>query len=68
MIFTLVTGPRRSLSITLCDTRVYEPQITPEPLTQKYRLHAVLSDLEEKNAQPLNPKGLFQPQQSGKAL
>ena len=25
--FTLVTGPRRSLSIKLSDTRVYEPQI-----------------------------------------
>jgi hypothetical protein len=25
--FTLVTGPRRSLSLTLNDTRVYEPQI-----------------------------------------
>jgi len=25
--FTLVTGPRRSLSLTLSDTRVYEPQI-----------------------------------------
>ena len=23
--FTLVTGPRRSLSLTLSDTRVYEP-------------------------------------------
>jgi len=26
-IFTLVTGPRRSLSLELSDTRVYEPQI-----------------------------------------
>ena len=26
-IFTLVTGPRRSLSLKLSDTRVYEPQI-----------------------------------------
>ena len=25
--FTLVTGPRRSLSLKLIDTRVYEPQI-----------------------------------------
>ena len=25
--FTLVTGPRRSLSLKLRDTRVYEPQI-----------------------------------------
>ena len=25
--FTLVTGPRRSLSLELSDTRVYEPQI-----------------------------------------
>jgi len=25
--FTLVTGPRRSLRLTLSDTRVYEPQI-----------------------------------------
>ena len=25
--FTLVTGPRRSLSLRLSDTRVYEPQI-----------------------------------------
>jgi len=25
--FTLVTGPRRSLSLELRDTRVYEPQI-----------------------------------------
>ena len=25
--FTLVTGPRRSLSLKLSDTRVYEPQI-----------------------------------------
>jgi len=24
--FTLVTGPRRSLSLKLSDTRVYEPQ------------------------------------------
>ena len=27
--FTLVTGPRRSLSLKLSDTRVYEPQIPP---------------------------------------
>jgi len=26
-VFTLVTGPRRSLSLKLSDTRVYEPQI-----------------------------------------
>jgi len=25
--FTLVTGPRRSLSLKLSDTRLYEPQI-----------------------------------------
>ena len=25
--FTLVTGPRRSLSLKLSDTRVYEPQV-----------------------------------------
>jgi len=25
--FTLVTGPRRSVSLKLSDTRVYEPQI-----------------------------------------
>ena len=25
--FTLVTGPRRSLSLKLSDTRIYEPQI-----------------------------------------
>ena len=29
--FTLVTGPRRSLSLKLSDTRVYEPQIRPGP-------------------------------------
>ena len=35
--FTLVTGPRRSLSLKLSDTRVYEPQtrawnpVTPKP-------------------------------------
>ena len=28
--FTLVTGPRRSLSLKLSDTRVYEPQSTPK--------------------------------------
>ena len=27
LLFTLVTGPSRSLSLTLSDTRVYEPQI-----------------------------------------
>jgi len=27
LFFTLVTGPRRSLSLNLSDTRVYEPQI-----------------------------------------
>ena len=27
--FTLVTGPRRSLSLKLSDTRFYEPQIRP---------------------------------------
>jgi len=27
LFFTLVTGPRRSLSLTLSDTNVYEPQI-----------------------------------------
>jgi len=27
VFFTLVTGPRRSLSLKLSDTRVYEPQI-----------------------------------------
>jgi hypothetical protein len=37
--FTLVTGPRRSLSLKLSDTRVYAPQIrgdrgtkNPEPI------------------------------------
>ena len=29
--FTLVTGPRRSLSLKLSDTRVYEPQIRASP-------------------------------------
>ena len=27
--FTLVTGPRRSLSLKLSDTRVYEPYTSP---------------------------------------
>ena len=27
LLFTLVTGPRRSLRLKLSDTRVYEPQI-----------------------------------------
>ena len=27
LLLTLVTGPRRSLSLTLSDTRVYEPQV-----------------------------------------
>ena len=27
LFFTLVTGPRRSLSLKLSDTKVYEPQI-----------------------------------------
>jgi len=29
--FTLVTGPRRSLSLKLSDTKVYEPQIPLNP-------------------------------------
>ena len=33
--FTLVTGPRRSLSLKLSDTRVYGPQI-PYPLSSEY--------------------------------
>jgi len=33
--FTLVTGPRRSLSPKLGDTRVYEPQIRSERLRQQ---------------------------------
>ena len=33
--FTLVTGPGRSLSLTLSDTRVYEPQIQ-ESMSLKY--------------------------------
>jgi len=32
--FTLVTGPRRSLSLTLSDTRVYEQSVTPCALDQ----------------------------------
>ena len=35
--FTLVTGPRRSLSLKLSDTKVYEPQI-------RARLGKYLSD------------------------
>jgi len=32
--FTLVTGPRRSLSLKLIDTRVYEPQYEPASVPQ----------------------------------
>ena len=33
--FTLVTGPTRSLSLKLSDTRVYEPQNTSPPRNEK---------------------------------
>ena len=38
--FTLVTGPRRSLSLKLSDTRVYEPQIRARLETTETRMHA----------------------------
>ena len=43
--FTLVTGPRRSFSLKLSDTRVYEPQIPPNvpSLSIARRAHRVSS-------------------------
>ena len=35
---TLVAGPRRSLSLKLSDTRVYGPQIPPEPRGKQVRI------------------------------
>ena len=32
-VFTLVTGPGRSVSLKLSDTRVHEPQIRAHPVT-----------------------------------
>jgi len=47
LLFTLVTGPRRSLSLTLSDTRVYEPQIRAllgvQGATQRHSVEKVLS-------------------------
>ena len=37
--FTLVTGPRRSLSLNLSDTRVYEP-----PIRARFALDHVTAD------------------------
>jgi len=34
--FTLVTGPRRSLSLKLSDTRIYEPQMRLPPTSDPY--------------------------------
>ena len=34
--FTLVTGPRRTLSLKVSDTRVYEPQIRARLVTTAY--------------------------------
>ena len=33
LLFTLVTGPGRSVSLKLSDTRVHEPQIRARPVT-----------------------------------
>jgi len=45
--FILVTGPRRSLSLKLSDTRVYEPQIpSAPPSSAAARLVTVLSAVE----------------------
>jgi len=39
--FTLVAGPKRSLRLKLSDTKVYEPQMNPEPHTLTPNPHAV---------------------------
>ena len=47
--FTLVTGPRRSLSLTLSGTRVYEPQIRARLGTTTHAVEcvAVLTQIAE---------------------
>ena len=44
--FTLVTGPTRSLSLKLSDTRVYEPQIRARLGTTTHFCEVVGIDLE----------------------
>ena len=66
--FTLVTGPRRSLSLKLSDTRVYEPQIrarlgttgsNPAPSTLHPAPYTLHPKPQTPNPPPLNPrKGL----------
>ena len=43
--FTLITGPRRSLSLKLSDTRVYEPQIRTRLGTAAHLCKAVVLKL-----------------------
>jgi len=51
LFFTLVTGPRRSLSLKLSDTKVYEPQIRARCLD----LHHARSTLSDILAEALPP-------------
>jgi len=46
VFFTLVTGPRRSLSLKLRDTRVYEPQIRARLGTTAHSCEVVVSSLQ----------------------
>jgi len=54
--FTLVTGPRRSLSLELSDTRVYEPQIRDRLWSSGFILPLLLTEaIEEEVLRPPFP-------------
>jgi len=50
--FTLVTGPRRSLSLKLSDTRVYEPQLRARLGTTAHFCRVVVLELRTAGAIP----------------
>ena len=54
--FTLVTGPRRSLSLQLSETRVYEPQIRARLGTTTH--FCEVQDAAEAHARPPSPQHL----------
>ena len=77
--FTLVTGPRRSLSLKLSDARVYEPQIRARLGTTAHFCRVIAHLVEREIMQsrsfiflplfflllPLQPRPLLYPQKEG---
>jgi len=60
--FTLVTGPRRSFTLKLCDTRVYAPQIRARLGTTSHFCKVVVAQplyrtLQKRKALPFSPHG-----------